>query len=57
MTGRIKRLQKYFSENENFMVTYGDGLSNVNIKISKISYTYKKMVTLTAVRPQQDLEH
>ena len=50
--GRIKRLKKYFSENENFMVTYGDGLSNVNIKkLVKFHIMHKKMVTLTAVRP------
>ena len=36
--GRIKRLNKYFNENEKLMVTYGDGLSNINIKISKIPY-------------------
>ena len=29
--GRLKRLKKYL-DNETFMVTYGDGLSNVNIK-------------------------
>ena len=50
--GRIKRLNKYFNENENFMVTYGDGLSNINIKkLVKFHIMHKKMVTLTAVRP------
>ena len=29
--GRLKRLKKYL-KNESFMLTYGDGLSNVNIK-------------------------
>ena len=29
--GRIKRLKKYLND-ENFMLTYGDGLSNVNLK-------------------------
>ena len=29
--GRIKRLKKYLG-NETFLLTYGDGLSNVNIK-------------------------
>ena len=27
------KIKKYINKNENFMVTYGDGLSNVNIKI------------------------
>ena len=31
--GRIKRLEKYL-KNERFMLTYGDGLSNINLKKS-----------------------
>ncbi len=50
--GRIKRLKKYFKKNEDFLLTYGDGLSNINIKkLIKFHYKQKKMVTLTAVRP------
>ena len=50
--GRIKRLEKYLDENEDFMVTYGDGISNVNInKLVKFHRLHKKLVTLTAVRP------
>ena len=30
--GRVKRLQKWLADAETFMVTYGDGLSNVDIK-------------------------
>ena len=49
--GRLKRLKKYIG-NEQFMLTYGDGLSNVNIKkLLKFHNQNKKMVTLTAVRP------
>ncbi len=49
--GRIKRLKKYLDE-DNFMLTYGDGLSNVNInKLSKFHKDKKKIVTLTAVNP------
>ena len=41
LTGkRIKKLKKYFSENENFYLTYGDGVSNVNIK--KVYNLHKK---------------
>ena len=29
--GRLKRLKKYLND-ETFMMTYGDGISNVNIK-------------------------
>ena len=30
--GRLKRVSKYLNEKENFMFTYGDGISNVNIR-------------------------
>ena len=49
--GRLKRLKKYLG-NEPFMLTYGDGLSNVNIKkLIDFHKKNKKLVTLTAVRP------
>tara|TARA_B100000989_G_scaffold120779_1_gene89081 strand:- start:6 stop:701 length:696 start_codon:yes stop_codon:yes gene_type:complete len=48
--GRLKRLQKFL--NCTFLLTYGDGLSNVNIKkLVKFHLKRKKLVTLTAVRP------
>ena len=49
--GRIKRIQKYIG-NEPFMLTYGDGVSNVNIA-ELIEYHKKqgKYCTLTAVQP------
>ena len=49
--GRLKRLKKYIGK-ETFMMTYGDGLSNVNLKkLLKFHEKNKKLVTLTAVRP------
>jgi len=49
--GRLKRLKNYV-KNETFMMTYGDGLSNVNLKeLLKFHKKNKKLVTLTAVRP------
>ena len=49
--GRLKRLKKYIG-NETFMMTYGDGLSNVNLgKLLQFHKKKKKLVTLTAVRP------
>lgn len=49
--GRLKRLQKYL-ENERFLLTYGDGISDVNIK-KLINFHKKKggIATVTAVRP------
>ena len=49
--GRLKRLTKYIG-NETFMMTYGDGISNVNLtNLLKFHKRNKKLVTLTAVRP------
>jgi len=49
--GRLKRLSNYL-KNETFMMTYGDGVSNVNLKkLLKFHRKNKKMITLTAVRP------
>ena len=49
--GRLKRLKKYLS-NETFLLTYGDGVSNVNLKkLINFHKKHKKMVTLTAVKP------
>ena len=50
--GRIKRLEKYIGS-ETFMATYGDGLSNVDIKkLLKFHKSQKKKTTLTAVQPE-----
>jgi glucose-1-phosphate cytidylyltransferase len=49
--GRIKRLKKYLG-NKPFLLTYGDGLSNINIKkLINFHKKNKKIATLTAVRP------
>lgn len=52
--GRILKAYKYLNLNEDFLMTYGDGLSNVRInKLVKFHYKNKSMITLTAVRPKQ----
>lgn len=49
--GRIRRIKK-FVENETFMLTYGDGVSDVNIaKLLEHHKKSGKIATLTAVRP------
>ncbi len=49
--GRVKRLKKYLG-NEDFFLTYGDGVSNVNLdKLVRFHKNNEKLVTLTAVRP------
>ena len=53
LTGkRILRLKRYLKENENFFLTYGDGVSNINIrKLLKFHLKNNKIATITAVRP------
>ena len=49
---RILKAKKYLKDQENFMATYGDGLSNINLrKLLKFHIKHKKIATLTAVRP------
>ena len=49
--GRLKRLRKIIG-NETFMMTYGDGISNIDLKkLIKFHKQNKKLITLTAVRP------
>ena len=49
--GRLKRLKKYLG-NDTFMMTYGDGISNINLsKLLKFHKRNNKLFTLTAVRP------
>ena len=53
LTGkRVKLLEKFFNKNENFFLTYGDGLSNINLKkLLNFHKKSKKKITLTAVHP------
>ena len=49
--GRLKRLESYLQD-EPFFLTYGDGLSSVNINdLLTFHNSHGKMVTVTAVRP------
>ena len=51
--GRIKRIQPYVG-NEPFMMTYGDGVCDVNIaELLKFHRAHGKLATLTAVIQQQ----
>lgn len=49
--GRVKRMQKIIGS-ETFMLTYGDGLANIDLdKLLEFHRSHGKMVTVTAVRP------
>lgn len=48
---RIKKVEKYI-ESENFLVTYGDGIGDIDIsKLISFHKSHNKVATLTAVRP------
>ena len=50
--GRLRRLQEYL-ENETFMLTYGDGVANVNLGALIAHHKRsKKLATITAVHPK-----
>lgn len=50
--GRLFRLKKYLQNEETFMLTYGDGVCDVNItKLLEFHKAHKKIATVTAVRP------
>lgn len=49
--GRLQRVAKYL-DGETFMLTYGDGVSDVNIgELVKYHKSHRKLATVTAVRP------
>jgi len=50
--GRILRLKKFFQSDENFIMTYGDGLSDIRVdKLINFHKKHKKIATVTAVHP------
>jgi glucose-1-phosphate cytidylyltransferase len=49
--GRIKRVKDYIGD-ETFMLTYGDGVSNVNInKLIEFHQSHEKLASITAIQP------
>lgn len=49
---RLLKIKKYIGEDETFMLTYGDGVSNVDInKLLKYHYEMGKLVTITSTQP------
>ena len=50
--GRLLRLKNYLKNEKTFMLTYGDGVSNINIKNAvRFHKNHGKIATITAVRP------
>ena len=50
--GRLLRLKSYFEKEEDFFMTYGDGLCSLNLdSLEKFHLNHKKIATVTAVHP------
>jgi len=50
--GRLFKLKKQFKKGESFLLTYGDGLSNIDInKLVDFHHSHSKIATISAVRP------
>ncbi len=50
--GRLKRIEKYIG-NEDFMLTYGDGVSDIDLNsLIHFHNTHNKIATVTAVQPE-----
>jgi len=53
MTGaRIRKIRQYIGDDEHFMLTYGDGVGNVDLdKLVAFHRSHGKLLTVTGVRP------
>lgn len=50
--GRLKRIRKYIGD-EDFMLTYGDGVANINLEsLLKFHQSHGRIATVTAVQPE-----
>ena len=51
--GRLKRVKKYLTDGEDFMLTYGDGVADINIdELLSFHKAHGKLATVTAVQPE-----
>jgi glucose-1-phosphate cytidylyltransferase len=49
--GRINRIESYITDNT-FLLTYGDGLANINInRLIEFHYSHGKIATVTGINP------
>jgi glucose-1-phosphate cytidylyltransferase len=50
--GRIKKIKKYLNDDDAFMLTYGDGVTDLNITdLVQFHKKHGKLATLTAIQP------
>jgi glucose-1-phosphate cytidylyltransferase len=50
--GRIRKIRQYIGDDAEFMLTYGDGVSNVDLnKLLAFHHSHDRILTVTGVRP------
>jgi glucose-1-phosphate cytidylyltransferase len=50
--GRLKRVERWLGADETFMMTYGDGVANVDVaSLLRFHQSHGKLATVTTVRP------
>jgi len=50
--GRVKRIEKWLEGDSTFMLTYGDGVSDVNLNdLLRFHRAHRRIATVTAVHP------
>lgn len=50
--GRILKIREYIGDDEEFMLTYGDGVGNVNIdELLKFHHLHRKIATISVTKP------
>jgi glucose-1-phosphate cytidylyltransferase len=51
--GRLLRVKPYLDNEQNFMLTYGDGVSNVDLReLASFHLKHGKIATVTAIQPE-----
>ncbi len=55
---RIRRIRNYIGDDECFMVTYGDGLANLDLAaLAEYHRSHGKLATMTAIRARSQFGH
>lgn len=51
--GRIRQIQKYVNNDDEFMITYGDGVADINIReLFDFHHAHGKILTISTTRPE-----
>ncbi|ADL33858.1 glucose-1-phosphate cytidylyltransferase RfbF2 [Butyrivibrio proteoclasticus B316] len=51
--GRILKIKKYLMDDDEFMITYGDGVSDIDLaKVLKFHHSHGKVMTISTTKPE-----